>query len=89
MIKYTLEDAHSATTLRFRPFLAFRSVNELTQANDRINQSFTEIENGISMWLYPGYPELFMQFNKPVKFVYEPQLYYGIEYQKEQERGFP
>ncbi len=89
MIKYTLEDAHSATTLRFRPFLAFRSVNELTQANDRINQSFTEIENGISMCLYPGYPELFMQFNKPVKFVYEPQWYYGIEYPKEQERGFP
>ena len=39
MIKYTLEDAHSATTLRFRPFLAFRSVKSLTQANGNVNQS--------------------------------------------------
>lgn len=89
LIKYTLEDAHSETTLRFRPFLAFRSVNTLTQANDTLNQSFTEIPNGIKMSLYPGYPELHMQFNKPVKFVYEPRWYYGIEYPKEQERGYP
>ena len=33
MIKYTLMDAHSPTTLRFRPFMAFRSVKELTQVN--------------------------------------------------------
>lgn len=89
MTKYTLEDAHSETTLRFRPFLAFRSVNTLTQANDTLNQSFTEVPNGIKMSLYPGYPELHMQFNKPVKFVYEPRWYYGIEYPKEQERGYP
>ena len=29
LIRYTLVDAHSATTLRFRPFLAFRSVRQL------------------------------------------------------------
>ena len=28
LIRYTLVDAHSATTLRFRPFLAFRSVRQ-------------------------------------------------------------
>ena len=47
MIKYTLEDAHSATTLRFRPFLAFRSVKNLTQANGNVNQSYEEVTNGI------------------------------------------
>jgi predicted glycogen debranching enzyme len=30
-----------------------------------------------------------MQFNKKVKFVFEPYWYNGIEYPKEQERGFP
>ena len=30
LIRYTLVDAHSETTLRFRPFLAFRSVRQFT-----------------------------------------------------------
>ncbi|MCD8193664.1 MAG: amylo-alpha-1,6-glucosidase, partial [Tannerellaceae bacterium] len=89
MIKYTLEDAHSATTLRFRPFLAFRNVNHLTQQNGNVNQSYTEVPNGIKTCMYAGYPELYMQFNKKVKFVYEPYWYNGIEYPKEQERGYP
>lgn len=89
MIKYTLEDAHSATTLRFRPFLAFRSVKSLTQANGNVNQSYTEVPNGIKTCMYHGYPELYMQFSKKVKFVYEPYWYNGIEYPKEQERGYP
>lgn len=89
MIKYTLLDAHSETTLRFRPFLAFRSVNELTYENGAINRHYDEIPNGIKTSLYPGYPELHMQFNKPAKFVYEPYWYKGIEYPKEQERGYP
>ncbi|MDL2221472.1 amylo-alpha-1,6-glucosidase [Parabacteroides sp. OttesenSCG-928-N08] len=89
IIKYTLEDAHSATTLRFRPFLAFRSVKALTQENSNVNQSYTEIPNGIKTCMYPGYPELFMQFSKRVKFVFEPYWYKGVEYPKEQERGYP
>ncbi|MCD7976001.1 MAG: amylo-alpha-1,6-glucosidase [Tannerellaceae bacterium] len=89
MIKYTLEDAHSATTLRFRPFLAFRNVKELTHANGSVDQSYTEIPNGIKTCMYQGYPELFMQFSKKVKFVFEPYWYNGIEYPKEMERGYP
>ncbi len=89
MIKYTLEDAHSETTLRFRPFLAFRNVNELTHANNNLNQSYTEITNGIKTCMYAGYPDIYMQFSKKVKFVYNPYWYNGIEYPKEQERGYP
>lgn len=89
MIKYTLEDAHSPTTLRFRPFLAFRSVKELTYENGNVNQTYTEIPNGIKTCMYPGYPELYMQFNKKATFVFEPHWYRGIEYPKEQERGYP
>lgn len=89
MIKYTLEDAHSATTLRFRPFLAFRNVNELTHENGNVNRGYSEIPNGIKTCMYQGYPELFMQFNKKASFVFDPHWYKGIEYPKEQERGYP
>ncbi|MDR0538290.1 MAG: amylo-alpha-1,6-glucosidase [Tannerellaceae bacterium] len=89
LIKYTLEEAHSETTLRFRPFLAFRNAKDLTQANGAINETHDSIANGIKMRLYPGYPELYMQFDKAVRFVFEPYWYKGIEYPKEQERGYP
>jgi predicted glycogen debranching enzyme len=89
MIKYTLLDAHSPTTLRFRPFLAFRSVRELTYANDTANRSYEEVQNGIKVCMYAGYPDLYMQFNKQMTFVYEPDWYFGVEYTKEQERGNP
>ncbi|MDR0427473.1 MAG: amylo-alpha-1,6-glucosidase [Dysgonamonadaceae bacterium] len=89
LIKYTLMDAHSPTILRFRPFLAFRNVNELTWANSIASRDYTEIGNGIKTSMYEGYPELHMQFNKKVKFVFQPDWYKNIEYVKEQERGFP
>ena len=89
LIKYTLLDAHSPTTLRFKPFLAFRNVNTLTHENPRVNRNYSEIENGIKICMYEGYPDLHMQFSKPVKFFYHPDWYKDIEYSKEMERGFP
>jgi predicted glycogen debranching enzyme len=89
LMKYTLLDAHSPTILRFKPFLAFRSVHALTSENDRINKNCIPIENGIKTCLYPGYPELHMQFSKACEFVFQPDWYRGIEYRKERERGFP
>lgn len=81
-------DAHSVTTLRLRPFLAFRSVEECTHENASANRHYDVIDNGIKTRLYPGYPELMMQLNKKNEFVYEPNWYRGIEYQKEQELGY-
>ena len=46
-IRYTLLEAHSPTTLRLRPFLAFRNVHEWTHANSTANKSYQLIENGI------------------------------------------
>jgi predicted glycogen debranching enzyme len=89
LIKYTLMDAHSPTTLRFKPFLAFRNVNTLTYENPAANRNYTEIENGIKTCMYKGYPDLHMQFSKPVQFVFDPDWYKDIEYSKEMERGFP
>lgn len=89
MIKYTLEDAHSDTTLRFKPFLAFRNANSLAQENGSVNKLYQDVPNGIKTCMYKGYPDLYMQFNKKMKFVFEPYWYNGIEYLKEQERGYP
>jgi predicted glycogen debranching enzyme len=89
MIRYKLLDAHSQTTLCFHPFLAFRSVTDLTYQNEHINKQYDKVKNGISMCLYAGYPNLYMQFSKPVDFVSNGNWYLGIEYPKEQERGYP
>lgn len=89
MIRYHLLDVHSPTVIRFRPFLAFREINSLTIENDSVDKTYQEIENGISTRMYPGYPELFMQFNKKVKFVFDPVWNKGIEYQEDMEEGFP
>ena len=88
LIRYTLEDAHSATTLRFKPFLAFRSVREYTHENTVASREYHEVENGIKTCMYAGYPDLFMQFSKKNTFVFEPNWYRGLEYPKEQERGY-
>ena len=88
LICYTLEDANSPTTLRFRPFLAFRSVRQFTHENTVASRDYTEVENGITTCMYPGYPNLYMQFSKKNKFVFSPSWYRGIEYPKEQERGY-
>lgn len=89
LIRYTLVEAHSATTLRFRPMLAFREVNQLVVANDALNPACPEVQNGVSCCLYPGYPNLFMQFNRKPTWVYEPNWYKGFEYIKDMERGVP
>ena len=89
MIRYKLLDAHSKTTLCFHPFLAFRSVTELTCQNEQINKHYDKVKNGIKMCLYTGYPNLYMQFSKKVNYVSNGNWYIGIEYPKEQERGYP
>lgn len=87
-IRYTLEEAHSPTTLRLRPYLAFRSVRQWTHENGVADKSYEEIANGIKMNLYAGYPDLYMQVNKKNSFVYEPNWYKGLDYPKERERGY-
>ena len=88
LIRYTLVDAHSATTLRFRPFLAFRSVRQFTHENTVASREYSEVEKGIKTRMYAGYPDLYMQFSKDNKFVFMPDWYRGVEYPKEQERGY-
>ena len=87
-VRYTLLDAHSETTLRLRPFLAFRSVRQWTHENNVANRSYDEVENGIRMCLYQGYPDLYMQTSKAAQWNYCPDWYRGMDYPKERERGY-
>ncbi len=89
LIRYTLVDAHSKTTLQFRPFLAFRNANDLCVENPVARRDYTEVHNGIATCMYDGYPTLFMQMNHKPRFVFDPHWYKNIEYIKDQERGIP
>ena len=88
LIKYTLLEAHSKTTLRFKPFLAFRKSESLCYENTAIDKQYEVVDNGIRMNLYAGYPNLFMQLSHQNDFVYQPDWYRQVEYMKENERGY-
>ena len=88
LLRYTLLEAHSQTTLRLSPFLAFRDVKMLTHRNDQINESYEGVDSGVSFCLYEGYPRLYMQLSKSNHFVSDPAWNERIEYTKERERGY-
>ena len=88
LIRYTLVEAHSPTTLRLKPFLAYRNTNELTHENSTANSDMREVENGRVARMYELFPELYMQCSKKVEYTHAPAWYKGIEYMKEEERGF-
>ncbi len=88
LIRYTLVECGAPVTMRFRPFLAFRSVNALTHENSRANADMNDCENGRVNCMYPEFPQLYMQFSKSVTYSHNPMWYKNIEYQKEQERGY-
>ncbi len=88
LVSYTLIEAHSPTTLRLKPFLAFRNVNDLTHKNSMANTQFEEVENGVSFNMYANYPNLVMQINKKQEWKHQPDWYLNVEYYKEAERGY-
>ncbi len=88
LIKYTLIEAHSETTLRIDPYLAFRNIHRLSKKNDNANTDFIPINNGIKMKLYPAYDFVHIQFSKKTVYNHQPDWYYNIEYKREIERGY-
>ena len=88
LIRYTLLEAHSKTTLQFRPFMAFRSVKQFTHENGAVNRDYQLVDHGISTCMYSGYPSLYMQFSKENEFHFDPNWYRGLEYPKEKQRGY-
>lgn len=88
MIRYTLQEAHSQTILRIKPFLAFRGIHSLSKSNMWINNKITPVPNGFYIQLYSEYPKLFIQMSKQAEFIAAPDWYYQIEYLKEEKRGY-
>jgi len=88
LIKYTLIDAHSPTILKFKPFLAFRSVHSLTKANVDADTRYEKVNNGIKIRMYQGYSPLNLQFSKKPEYTHVPHWYYNFEYTEEKERGY-
>ena len=88
MIRYTLLEANSPTTLRIQPFLAFRGYHQLMKANDRINRDFKKVPNGVCFQLYPNYDPLYLQLSKEATFHSQPDWYHNLEYIQERERGY-
>ena len=89
MIRYTLVDAHSDTTLRLRPFFAFRNKHALSKANMEADGRSYPAKCGVKSKLYEGYPWLYLQTNKKdAEFVAAPDWYYGFEYPEEIKRGY-
>lgn len=86
LIRYTLVDAHSPTTIRFRPMLAFRNANDICVANDKINTAIEPVAHGIGCCLYEGYPHLYMQTSCDSRFESRPDWYHNFEYIKDIER---
>jgi len=89
LMKVTLDEAHSSTVIRFKPFLAYRSIHNLTHQNMVANTRYDLSDNGIKVQLYEGFPHLNMQLNKENDFIAMPDWYRGVEYIKEQSRGYP
>ncbi|MFA6769916.1 MAG: glycogen debranching enzyme N-terminal domain-containing protein [Bacteroidales bacterium] len=87
-ISYTLLEAHSPTTLRLKPFLAFRHIHALSKANSEANTKSRKIVNGRSFRMYKGFSPLNLQLNVESEFVSNPDWYYNIEYKEESRRVF-
>jgi predicted glycogen debranching enzyme len=88
LVKYCIEEAPFPIAMRFRPFLAFRGLHDLSKSNPYVQTHFDMEQNGISLRLYDGYPRLFMQFSQSCEFHSSPDWYYNVEYIKDKERGY-
>jgi predicted glycogen debranching enzyme len=88
LMKYQLVESQDTIKIRFKPFLAFRSMHALSKSNLFANTKVRKVDNGVASRMYDGYPELFMQFSKKPEYVHVPDWYYNIEYMKEMDRGY-
>ena len=88
LIRYTLEDAHSATLLRLNPLLAFRDIHSLSKQNPVANTQVEVVDGGVRTKLYPEFPYLYMQLSKPANFGGAAYWNNNIYYTKEKERGY-
>ncbi|HTA81970.1 MAG TPA: amylo-alpha-1,6-glucosidase [Bacteroidia bacterium] len=89
LIQYTILNANKNAELKLTPFLAFRNIYSVSQANMNVINKVTRIPNGIKLKLYPEFDELHMQLSSRSNFIkQQPNWYYNIEYPMEMNRGY-
>ncbi len=88
LIRYTLKEAHSPTTIQLQPFLAFRNIHKLSKANFYANTKYEDVSKGIKLKMYSDLPALHMQISKTNNFFSAPDWYYNFEYEEEKRRGY-
>lgn len=87
MIRYRLLTGKKPVKVQLRPLVAFRNMHTLTHANTAANTTVRQLKQGISINLYPGYNDLFLQVTN-ASFHSQGYWYYNIEYSWEKERGY-
>ncbi len=88
IIKYTFMDNADDVALQVEPLLAFRSIHQLTHANDKVHTDFLTVDNGVGFCMYDGYTPVYFQFSEPVQYEHHPDWYFNIEYEEELKRGY-
>ena len=87
LIRYTLVDSAHPITIRFQPYLAFRSIHSLTHENPEADRSYMPVGRGAAFRMYDKYPHLHLQFSKDNKYSHEPKWFQKLEYIEEQVAG--
>jgi predicted glycogen debranching enzyme len=89
LIRYSLVDAAQKVTFRLQPFLAYRSVHDLTKANVEVDTKYRQVKNGACWQMYKGHSRTYMQSSKKATYTHAPDWFYNVEYIREAERGYP
>lgn len=87
-IAYTLEEAHSPTTLELRPFCSFRRQHEIRCKGAGACEQVGILPSGIKLRMYPEYGDLFIESTRGIGFQERPDWYNNITYWQEQQRGY-
>ena len=89
LIRYELLESPAPVTLLLKPFLAFRSVHDLTRENPEADTSYSEVAGGVSFRMYPAFPDLYLQLSdRDAEWKYEPCWNKNVTYSDEYRRGF-
>jgi len=88
LVRFIMFDSDEPVKLQLRPFLAFRNIHQLTQANMWANTRVEPVPGGVRIRLYEGFPWLYMQVSCKSEFVSVPDWYLNVEYTEEQKRGY-
>lgn len=92
VLRYTRQGTDTlpeTPTLRIKPLLAFRHMHAITRENMDLQVKTWPAPGGFGIRPYNNLPQLFMQADKPCRFLPAPDWFRNVRYLVEEERGFP